>query len=151
MLRKYLINKVLITLEANDKTLLFILLSKDGSIHRKGNGNTDANLPLATGFSADRHFDALMMTVNESIFDYTGVLKMPHRQGRECRLTIIFQGIEDIDFSYRVVYGDQSEGPPAELVQILINAVKITDGWYYEQIKEQTTDKRKWWQFWKRH
>lgn len=146
---KHLINKVLITLEADNKTLLFILLSKNGSIHRKGNGSADANLPLATGFSADGHFEALMMTVNERIFDYTGVLKMPNRQGRECSLTIIFQGANEIDFSYRVVYGDQSEGPPAELVQVLINAVKITDGWYYEQLNEQTGRKGKWWQFWK--
>ncbi|MCW5906904.1 MAG: hypothetical protein KIS94_03525 [Chitinophagales bacterium] len=146
---KHLINKVLITLEADDKTTLFILLAKDGSIHRKGNGSAEAGLPLATGFSADGHFDALMLTVNENIFEYSGVMKMPERKGRECRLTLIFQGADEVDFSYRVVYGDQSEGPPAELVQILINAVKITDGWYFEQISEEVADKGKWWQFWK--
>ena len=146
---KHLINKVLITLEVGNKTSLFILLAKDGNIHRKGNGNPDKNeLPLLMGISHQGHFDALMMTLNEDIFQYAGVINMPERVGNECRLTLIFQGPNEIDYSFRVVYGEQSDGPPRELAEILINAVKITDGWYNEQLTPAKGE-NKWWEVWK--
>jgi hypothetical protein len=152
MFAKHLIDKVLITLEVGDKTPLFILLGKDGTIHRKGNGDSTSELPLMMGHSRDGHFDAIMMTVQEDIFNYTGVIKMPERLGTECRLTIIFQAGDTIDYSFRIVYGERSQGPPVELAQILINAVKLTEPWYTEQQqKEAENQKNKsfWKGFWK--
>lgn len=150
MFGKHLINQILITLHTGEKNGLFILLDKNGTIHRKGNGNADADLPLLQGRSTLGHFDALLMTVNENIFHHTGVIKMPNRVGEECTLTIIFQAGE-IDYSFRVVYGQQSEGPPQELTEILINAVKLTQGWYDENqasLKQEETGKSSW-KFWK--
>ncbi len=146
---KYLIDKILITLEVGDQTALLILVAKDGSVHRKGNGNpANTDLVLAQGISHDGHFEALMMTIDESIFNHTGVIRLPNPAGRECRLSLIFQGRNEADFSFRVIYSEESEGPPQELAQILINAVKITEGWYQEQLKPEAEDK-KWWQVWK--
>src|ERR1017187_7213155 len=145
---KHLIDRVLITLEVGDKTTLFILLAKDRTVHRKGDGAPNkTDLPLMMGLSHQQHFNALMMTINEDIFNYAGVENKPGKVGVESRLTIIFQGKDDIDYSFRVVYGSQSEGPPRELVEILINAVKITEGWYQEQLSAPPDDK-KWWKFW---
>ncbi|MDB5284115.1 MAG: hypothetical protein JWO06_3190 [Bacteroidota bacterium] len=145
---KHLLSKVLITLEVGDKTALFILLAKDGNIHRKGNGNPEAHdMPLLMGISHQKHFDALMMTINEEIFNFAGVINKPDRQGKECRLTLIFQGANDIDYSFRVIYGEDSEGPPRELAEILINAVKITEAWYQEQLNP-VDEASKWWKFW---
>ena len=88
---KNILNKVLITLDVADKTALLILLSKDGNIHRKGNGNAnDTTQKLKQGFSPDGHFEALLMTIDEGIFNHTGVTKIPERLGRECVLTIVF-------------------------------------------------------------
>ena len=144
---KHLIDKVLITLEVGDKTALLILLAQDGSIHRKGNGNPNSTgLVLAQGISHLGHFEALMMTIDENIFNYTGVIKQPQPVGNECRLSLIFHGRNEIDFSFRVVYGAESEGPPQELAQVLINAVKITEAWYQDQLKPE---EKKWWQVWK--
>ena len=148
MYEKLLIDKVLITLEIGDKTCLFILLAKDGTIHRKGNGSPNQELPLHRGVSTQRHFDAFMMTINEAIFNYRGVINKPNRVGKDCTLTIIFQGPNEVDFSFRVIYGADSEGPPRELVEILINAVKITEGWYQEQLSAPQ-EKEKGWKFWK--
>ncbi len=146
-----LIDKALLTLEVGNSTPLFILLAKDGTIHRKGNGNPAANLPLITGTSEDGHFEALMMTINPHIFTYTGVIRMPEPVGTECRLTIIFQGRSNIDISFRVVYGADSQGPPIEIAEILINAVKLTDAWYNQQLGSQQPggEEKKWWQVWK--
>jgi len=149
MYEKHLIDKALITLEVSGKTSLFILLAKDGNIHRKGDGSS-SDLPLMMGVSHQGHFEALMMTVDENIFQHTGVIKNPHRVGNKYSLTIIFQGPNDVDFSFRVIYGENSEGPPRELVEILINAVKITEAWYQQQLHPKPEEKTKsWWQFWK--
>jgi hypothetical protein len=150
---KHRLDKVLITLEVGNTTALFILLDKYGNIHRKGNGNAaETSLELAQGVSNQKHFDALLMTVPDSIFDFTGVVKQTPIQGKECSLSIIFNGPDDVDYSFRSIYGDESQGPAAELVQILINAVKITDPWYAEQLTPQqplNTEAKKWWEFWK--
>ena len=75
---------------------------------------------------------------------------MPNPIGTECRLTMIFQGKNDVDYSFRVVYGSESDGPPYELAEILINAVKLTDGWYKEQLANiPATVEKKWWRVWK--
>lgn len=149
MFTKHLLDKVLITLEVGDSTPLFILLAKDRTIHRKGNGNVAEHLPLMRGISHQGHFEALMMTINENIFDHVGLLKFPDREGKECQLTIIFQGAGETDFSFRVIYGLESQGPPSELTEILINAVKISEPWYQQQLQQDSIPEKKWWQFWK--
>ena len=147
---KPLLDKVLITLEIEDKTSILILLTKDGEISRKGDGSIkNITLPLMQGISHDGHFEALMMTVSEDIFYYAGVINQPARAGRDCRLSIIFQGKNEVDYSFRVLYGEDSQGPPAELAQILINAVKITEPWYQEQLNSEKEEEKKWWQVWK--
>ena len=148
MHEKLLIDKVLITLEVGDKTSLFILLAKDGTIDRKGDGNLSSELPLHRGVSNQGHFEALMMTINEEIFSYSGVMRKTNRMGTDCTLTMIFQGPKEVDYSLRVIYGSESEGPPRELVEILINAVKLTEGWYQEQLSAPV-EKEKSWKFWK--
>jgi hypothetical protein len=149
MYEKLLIDKVLITLEIGEKTCLFILLGKDGTIHRKGDGSAKHELPLHRGISPQRHFDAFMMTVNEAIFAYSGIRRQPNMKGDVCSLTIIFQGPNNVDFPFRVIYGADSEGPPRELAELLINAVKITESWYQEQLAEPQEEPKKSWKFWK--
>lgn len=147
MFTKHLIDKILIMLEIGDKTGLFILLTKDGKIHRKGKGSAaDDVLPVLEGISRTGHFEAMMMTVDESIFQMAGVYRSKSVIGTECKLTIVFNG-EGVDYGFRWVYGEESEGPPAELTNIVINAVKITDPWYTEQtaVKEE---KKEWWKIW---
>jgi hypothetical protein len=150
MLIKPLIDKVLITLEVGDKTSVLILLAKDGTISRKGDGSTgNVDLPLIQGVSPDGHFEALMMTVSEDIFPYAGVINEPAKAGRDCRFSIVFQGPNEVDYSFRVLYGEDSKGPPLELSQILINAVKITEPWYRKQVRPQNQEAKQWWQFWR--
>lgn len=142
------IDKALITLEVAEKTTVFILLSRDGTIHRRGNGSIGGTTtPLMRGVSQDGQLDALMMTVHPGIYGLTGLIKNEERFGNQCVLSIIFHGTKGEEYLYRVIYGDQSEGPPKELAEILLNAVKITEPWYQQQLNAET--EKKWWQFWK--
>lgn len=143
------IDKALITLEVSGQNTIFILLCSDGTIHRKGSGKlNDITNPLVRGVSHAGHLEALMSTLDEDIFNYSGVIEKKPRAGNECALSIVLNGKRGEEFIYRVIYGDQSEGPPKELVDILLNAVKITDSWYKESLARDLNQK-KWWQFWK--
>lgn len=143
------IDKALITLEVSGQNTIFILLCSDGTIHRKGSGKlNDITNPLVRGVSHAGHLDALMSTLDEDIFNYSGVIEKKPRAGNECVLSIVLNGKRGEELIYRVIYGDQSEGPPKELVDILLNAVKITDSWYKESLAQELNQK-KWWQFWK--
>lgn len=152
MYTKHLIDKVLITLEVGDVTALFILMEKTGALHRKGNGNPqDSQLKTASGISRQGHFDAFMMTVEESLFAHTGVVRMEPIAGVKSQLTIIFKGADGLDYAFRAVYGQDSQGPPAELVQLLVYAVTLTDEWYALQLQEKNeepVEDKKWWKFW---
>ncbi len=50
-----------------DKTSLFILLAKDGTIDRKGDGSLVNDLPLQRGISNLGHFDALWNAFEKGI------------------------------------------------------------------------------------
>ncbi len=142
------IDKALITLEVSGQNTIFILLCNDGTIHRKGNGAlNDTTSPLTRGVSDQGHLDALMSTVDQEVFNFSGVIDKQPRAGNECVLSIVLNGTKGEEFIYRVIYGDQSEGPPKELADILLNAVKITDPWYRGSLAQEMKT-RKWWQFW---
>jgi hypothetical protein len=140
------IDKALITLEVAERTTIFILLSRDGTIHRKGNGSLDSShAPLMRGVSLEGQLEALMMTVHPGVYGLTGLIKNEERLGNECVLSIIFNGTKGEEYLCRVIYGDQSAGPPQELAEILLNAVKVTEPWYQEQLKAESG--KSWWQF----
>ena len=150
------LDKLLISLDVGEKNALLIILTKDGTICRRGNGSGySSNMPLLKGSSYDGHFEALLMTVSEETLLYAGVFNQDPKLGKDCQLMIIFNGKEEQEINFKCTYGENSQGPPQELVQIIINAVKLTDPWYKEEIENlKTLDKnsaetKKWWEVWK--
>ena len=156
MTQKNQIDKLIISLDVGEKNALLIILAKDGTICRRGNGSADSeDMPLLKGVSYDGHFEALMMTVSEETLLYAGVFDQEPKQGRICQLMLVFNGKEELDISFKCTYGEDSQGPTKELVQILINAVKLTDPWYKEEQEKikmaatNPTETKKWWEVWK--
>lgn len=147
------IDKCLLSLDVGGKNALLIVLSKDGTICRHGNGNPNANLETLKGYSDAGHFEAFMMTVTDQLIGYAGYYEQQPIVGQTCQLIIALNGPDGAEVNYKCVYGADSQGPPAELAEMLINAVKITEGWYNEereklkiQAVNTTVEKKKWWQ-----
>ncbi len=157
------LDKCLISLDIADRNALFIVMAKDGTICRGGNGNPDAHLELLKGNSDLEHFQAFMMTVDENWFMFSGAFEQAPYEGRLCKLLVVFSGEGGEEAGFKVTYGEDSVGPPKEIAEMLINAVKLTEGWYDEErtkLKEQPMvhangkalvpgEDARWWQFWK--
>ena len=128
------LDNCLVSLDVGNKNALFIVLAKDGTICRRGNGNPNKDLELIKGNSDLEHFQAFMMTVNEDILQFSGFFEQTPIVGRPCKLMIVFSGPNGEEAGFKVEYGEDSQGPPADIVEMLINAVKLTDPWYEEEL-----------------
>ena len=158
------LDNCLVSLDVGEKNALFIVLMKDGTICRRGNGNPDKEMELLKGYSTLQHYQAFMMTVDEGLFRYSGVFEQTPIVGRPCKMMIVFSGPDGEEAGFKVNYGEDSQGPPREIAELLINAVKITDPWYEEELSKiksgpnegpaispigHTPDtKKKWWRMW---
>ena len=167
------LDNCLVSLDVGEKNALFIVLAKDGTVCRRGNGNPDKDLPLLKGQSSLKHYQAFMMTIHEEHFQFSGVFDQTPMTGRPCKMMIVFTGPGGEEAGFKVNYGEDSVGPPREIVEMLVNAVKITDPWYEEERTKLTAPpqqatpsrpyqtpavkpsanndphKRPWWEFWK--
>ena len=155
------LDKCLVSLDVGDHNALFILMAKDGTICRKGNGNPATDMEMLKGSSDLGHYEAYMMTINEDWFMFSGAIEQAPMSGALCKLLIVFSGPGGEEAGFKCTYGQDSQGPPREVAEMLINAVKLTDPWYNEErekLKIQplifaqqapAAPRDKWWQFWK--
>jgi hypothetical protein len=134
------LDNCLVSLDVGNKNALFIVLAKDGTICRRGNGNPNKDLELLKGTSELEHFQAFMMTVSEDILQFSGFFEQTPIVGRPCKLMIVFSGPHGEEAGFKVEYGEDSQGPPADIVEMLINAVKLTDPWYEEELAKLQTN-----------
>ena len=167
------LDNCLVSLDVGEKNALFIVLAKDGTVCRRGNGNPDKELPLLKGHSDLQHYQAFMMTVHEEHFLFSGVFEQTPIVGKPCKLMVVFSGPDGEEAGFKVNYGEDSLGPPREVVEMLVNAVKLTDPWYDEEmtkvaappeqaspsrpyqtpavkpLPDKSPQKTGWWEFWK--
>ena len=127
------LDNCLVSLDVGEKNALFIVLMKDGTICRRGNGNPDKEFELLKGYSELQHYQAFMMTVSEDLFQFSGLFEQHPIVGRPCKMMIVFSGPDGEEAGFKVNYGEDSQGPPREIVEMLINAVKLTDPWYEKE------------------
>ncbi len=124
-----------IELNIENESALFILLHKDGTINRKGNGTEEIDRNFYMGIQQDSIFSKLTETITPDfesllnrIYDY------PDKKGKTCMLEItLSDGKETKGVKY--TYGFDSTGPPKPIADYVIKAIELTDPWFNEQIK----------------
>lgn len=132
-----------ITLEVNGERNLFVLLDADGTVNRQGNGRSDSDIgALYLGATDKPLFKSLMMNVPDDLFQRAGSYGDPAPRGLPCKLTIIFEGGgESAAFEYE--YGSESSGPPAEIRELVVNAIELTGPYYIRQGRKGLVGKAK--------
>ena len=143
---------VTISLEIEQVASLNILLARDGTINRKGDGTYNIDKNFFIGITDTNIFQNLMKYVTEDFRTLLGkVYDIPDKEGKSCSIEIVLGG-ENEGNGMRFNYGSDSMGSPRPVADFIEAAIKLTDPWFYKQksmIRHQQTEKRKWWQFWK--
>ena len=129
-----------IELNIDDESSLVILLHKDGTINRKGDGTQEIDPNFYIGIQQDSIFTKLTKTITpdfESLLN--GVYEDPDKKGKTCMLEITLSDGKETK-GVRYTYGFESMGPPKPIVDYVLKAIELTDPWFKEQAKMTETE-----------
>jgi hypothetical protein len=125
------LNACLIKMEHGGDLVLTILLAREGSIHRAGDGTASpADNALYMGVVKEPLFDQLMEVVPDELFRYVGRLELENREGVDTTLSMMFQHSDGRAFPFEILFGSDSGGVPLEAQAILRRALELTDEWW---------------------
>lgn len=128
------VSGIMVTLEVAGNQSLFILLARDGSINRLGTGTEDnIDKDMFIGMSDGAAFRQVRALAGPVIDNWIGGYGAPDPVGKLCKLLVGFQTIDGKDLMSHWEYGSESQGPPPEIVSIVMKAVEATDSWWQEQ------------------
>lgn len=130
MLRKTEVETLLFSLKAEHEQILFILLTKDGTINRLGSGANDTDLgDLFMGKVKEPIFEQVLEKVPEAVVaEPKTSYRIANGTGTQYELTMMFKGKgKESGVSIRCC---ESEGPPEAIRDALEYAIKATDPWY---------------------
>jgi hypothetical protein len=121
-----------ISLQIGNQPSLFLLLSEDGSINRMGSGTADnAERDLFIGKTDPAIFKTARSHLTKEMLHTLGQgYNAPEPRGASCELTITFKFEDGSSNGIAYRYGSESEGPPQDVADFVIAAVRQTDPWY---------------------
>jgi hypothetical protein len=145
------IRSIMVALEVADQPALFVLLADDGLVNRLGTGavnNTEIDLYI--GRTNDPLFAQLREKVRPEWMNHFGSYDIPSKVGSTCSLSVLFKAAEGEEGGVRFRYGSQSDGPPEDIRQFVLEAICLTDPWYEKQKQMAAASKKKkpWWRLW---
>jgi hypothetical protein len=129
-----LIATIMVTLKVGEDQSLFIMLANDGSINRMGNGSENRiERDMFIGKTSTDAFDDVKKYAPAVISQWIGGHSDRSPVGKLCELGVGFQMLDGKEMMSQWHYGSQSQGPPPEVTQLVIAAVKFTNDWYESQ------------------
>jgi hypothetical protein len=128
------IEATLIEVELADKHTLFILLTKDGTINRKGDlKNSDKNFFM--GISKEGLFDSLIQALTSDLASYCGkVYGLADTTQKVNKVTVAFSG-KEIDTGLEYYSTEPLDKFPKPITGFIYKAIQITDPWFERQKK----------------
>lgn len=86
------IEQIRIDIESEGQSALSMLIHKDGTLNRQGNGNLPPVKVAAIGMTDGAIFRKLVDTLDERIFEQAGIYDHPNKQGQPIRYSLAFTG-----------------------------------------------------------
>jgi hypothetical protein len=132
-LKKSNIEQVRIDIEHGGKSVLSLMLHKDGSIGRSGNGSLPATGRAALGMIDSSVFSALIESVDEQIFSKSGTFEHSQMRGRRIKYRIAFLGPKPLMAFFEFRLGEDNrdgDGLLSYFDSFCVKAVNATDAWY---------------------
>lgn len=129
------IHGILVRLLVGGEQSLFIMLGVDGSVTRVGTGavnNTERDMFI--GRTDPVLFRALREQITPGLLAWCGQSRAdPEPRGKFCELTVLFKRVSGEELLTAWQYGSESMGPPPEVGQFVVAAVRATDPWFSQQ------------------
>lgn len=157
------IEQIRIDVESEGQSALSMLIHKDGTLNRQGNGNFPTVNVAAIGMTDGAIFRKLVDELDEKIFERAGIYDHPNKLGQQIRYSLALIGqkpkIKVIEF--RIGLENTDVGDLLPYVDRFINtAAKLTNEWYEKAVNNQDSNKekkdnsnknasanKKWWKF----
>lgn len=128
------ISGVLVTLHVAGLQVLYVMLTADGTINRMGTGvETNVESELFIGKLSSDAFALLKARVTPVVPHWIGTHTDPERSGKECRLTIGLLYTDGSELISRWVYGTNSQSPPPDICDIVLETIELTNPWFERQ------------------
>jgi hypothetical protein len=126
---------IMVTLTVGGEQSLFVMLGADGSINRVGNGAVDnTERDMFIGRTDPALFRSLRDQITPDLLAWCGQSRVdPQPQGKVCELTVGFKRVSGDELLTEWRYGSESMGPPPEVAQFVVAAVRATDPWFAQQ------------------
>lgn len=146
------VEAIMIALDVASNQSLFVLLAADGAINRLGTGSVNnRERDMFIGITKAPLFEKLRHKISPEWFDHLGGYDVPEKKGLTCELTIMMKHSEGQESALRFRYGSESQGPPEDVCQFVMDAVSITEPWYKAQketVAKAKAKKKPWWKLW---
>lgn len=131
------IEQIRIDVESEGESAISMLIHKDGTLNRQGNGDLPPVKVAAIGMTDGSVFETLVNALDEAIFEHAGVYDHPEKLGRPIRYSLAFIGpkpkIKVIEF--RVGLENTDVGDLLPYVDKFINAaIQLTNEWYQNAV-----------------
>jgi len=122
-----------IEIDIAEENALAILLHKDGTINRKGDGSSDIDNNMFMGIVNSDIFDKLIQVVDKEFEECLGNgIDMNDKKGKTCVLEITLSD-ETTTYGTKVIYGSESVSIPPPIDRYIRKAIELTNPWYREQ------------------
>ena len=155
------VQKIQIDIEADGQSALSLMLCRDGTIGRQGNGNLSPDKVSVLGATDGAEFKKLIELVDERVFAHQGIFDYPNKQGIPIKYSVVFIGEKPNlrVFEFRLGLENKDVGDLLPYFDGLIkNAAALTDSWYSKAVAEKSVaqpaenivppSKKPWWQVW---
>ncbi len=155
------VKKIQIDIEADGQSTLSLMLCRDGTIGRQGNGSLPPDKVSVLGVTDGDEFKKLIELVDERVFDHQGIFDHPNKQGISIKYSVVFIGEKPNlrVFEFRLGLENKDVGDLLPYFDGLIrNAAALTDRWYSKAVAEKSVarpaeslappSKKPWWQLW---
>jgi hypothetical protein len=133
------VQKIRIDIEADGQSALSMMLCRDGTIGRQGNGALPPHKTSVIGLTDGTESQHFMAHVDEDVFLRQGIFDHPNKQGMPVKYTIVFLGEEPnfCMFEFRMGLENKDVGELLPYFDSLIKrAAALTESWYLKALAQ---------------
>lgn len=132
-MKKTDIEKIRIDILSTQDSALSMIISRDGTLGRQGNGALPIELTRITGSSDISVFKKLLDRLDENVFPHAGVYDHPHKPGIPLTYSVAFldknQNTSLFEFRFSSETRDVGELLPF-FDGFISQAIELTNEWY---------------------